>query len=59
MTINELIEFLNENFDEKQRKTMNVSLVKEYEWGYGTPTPIDRYDVKVGLRGAEIHVDGY
>lgn len=59
MTINELIEFFTDNFDEKQRNTMDVSIVKEYNFGNGIPEPIDRYDVRCGVRGPEIHVDGY
>ena len=56
MTINELIEFCNENFDEKQRKTMHVYLVGNNVWGEEPPEPIDLFNVKAGIRGVEIHI---
>ena len=57
MTINELIEFCNENFDEKQRKNMHVYLVGENnDWREEPPEPIDLFNVKAGIRGVEIHI---
>ena len=56
MTISELIEFCNENFDEKQRKTMHVYLVENDVWWEEHPEPIDLFNVKAGIRGVEIHI---
>lgn len=59
MTISEFIDFCKENFDENQRKTMEVSIVYDRDRPGQMEEPIDPFDVKCGVRGVDIHVQDW
>lgn len=56
MTINELIEVLKESGDEKFRNMGKVQIAVDHTWG-SEYVPGDRWDVKYGVHGVELHMD--